>query len=354
MCIGATTMAQAEEQVLRVTNFGEYIAPETVPQFEQETGIRVIYDTYDSLEAIDAKLLAGNSGYDVVLHAASNAARLIHAEILMPFDKEKLPNFKHIMPEIAAQLSSEWDPGNNHLAPYSFGTHGVTYNKKMVLQAHPEAPIGSMDLIFDQQHLKKVASCGVALLDSPTDIVPMALAHLGLPPNTKNTRDYDAAAELLRSIRPHIKTFDNYAYQRMPQKEFCVAVTWGPDALFATLGAEEAGTGVTLDFFIPPGAGKAMVWVDGWVIPRDADNVEAAHTFINFMMRPDIAAANANFTFYASANEGARASIDPLVTSNEGSYPPKDVLASMYTLQPLPLKAERKRTRVWTDFKAGE
>ena len=344
----------AAEETLRVTNWAEYIGEETIANFEKETGIKVIYDNYDSVEAIDSKLLAGNSGYDVVSHSSSAIARLIPAGILQPIDKSKLPNFKHMMPEIMQKLSEEWDPGNNHIVPFMWGTHGVTYNKELVLETYPDAPIGSMDMIFDPKHMKELAKCGVSFLDSPTDIIPMALTHLGLPSATAKKADYEAARDLLLGVRPYIKTFDNYAYQRMPQKEFCVAVTWGPDGLLAMSGAAEANTGVVLDFYLPPGDGKANLWVDGWVIPADAKNVEGAHKFLNYMMRPDVAAGDSNYTWYASANKDAVELIDEAVTSSPAAFPPPDSVAKMYTLAPVSKKAERIRTRVWTDVKAGQ
>ena len=234
-----------------------------------------------------------------------------------------------------------------------WGTHGVTYNEELVKAVHPDAPIGSMDMIFNPEHLAKLAECGVAFLDSPNDVIPMALAHLGLNPSSTDKADYDKAGELLASIRPYIKTFDNYAYQRMPEKEFCVSVTWGPDGLLAMSGAAEANTGVVLDFFNPPGEGKANLWVDGWVIPKDAKNVENAHKFLNYMMRPEVAAADSDFTWYATANKSAIPLVDEAVTSSVAAFPPEDAVAQMYTLSVIPPKAERVRTRVWTNFKAG-
>lgn len=349
----AVAGAAKAEEVLRVTNWAEYIGEETIANFEKETGIKVIYDNYDSVEAIDSKLLAGGSGYDVVSHSSSQIARLIPAGILQEIDKSKLPNLPHIMPEILSQIAAKWDPDNKHIVPYMWGTHGVTYNKELVLETYPDAPIGSLDMIFNPKHMKEIAKCGVSFLDSPGDVIPMALAYLGLEPDSNKAADYEKAKELLLAIRPYIKTFDNYAYQRMPQKEFCVAVTWGPDGLLAMSGAAEANTGVVLDFFLPPGEGAAQLWVDGWVIPADAKNVEGAHKFLNYMMRPDVAAGDTNFTWYASANKDAVDMIDPAVTGNPASYPPPESVAQMYTMTPLKPKIERVRTRVWTDFKAG-
>ena len=255
--------------------------------------------------------------------------------------------------DVMEQLSSNWDPDNKFIVPYMWGTHGVTYNEELVKATHPDAPIGSLDMIFDPQHMEKLAECGVSFLDSPNDVIPMALAYLGLNPSSTSKGDYEKAGEMLAKVRPFIKTFDNYAYQRMPEKEFCVSVTWGPDGLLAMSGAEEANTGVVLDFFAPPGPGAANVWVDGWVIPADAKNVENAHLFLNYMMRPDVAAGDSNYTWYASANADAAPLIDEAVTGNPAAYPPSEQVEMMYSLPPLPPKMERVRTRTWTNFKAG-
>ncbi|MCP3953017.1 MAG: extracellular solute-binding protein, partial [Desulfobacterales bacterium] len=249
------------------------------------------------------------------------------------------------------QLSKNWDPGNQYVVPYMWGTHGVTYNQRLLLNTYPDAPIGSMDLIFNPKHMKEIAKCGVAFLDSPTDIIPMALAYMGLDPASKKKSDYKKVEAMLKKIRPYIKTFDNYAYQRMPEREFCLAVTWGPDGLLAVSGAAEANTGVELDFFLPPGPGAANLWVDGWVIPADAKNIENAHLFLNYMMRPEVGAADSNYSWYATANKDAISMIDEAVTSSPAAFPPPEQVANMYTLAVVPPKIERVRTRTWTNFK---
>jgi len=205
-------------------------------------------------------------------------------------------------------------------------------------------------MILDPKHMKELSKCGVAFLDSQTDMIPLVLAHLGYPPDSTNRAHYKEVEELLLKVRPYVKTFDNYAYQRMPQKEFCVAFTWGPDGLLGMSGAEEANTGVTLDFFLPA---IPNFWVDGWVIPKDAKNIENAHLFLNYMMRPEVGAADSNFTWYATANKDAIPMIDEAVTSSPAAFPTPAQISTMYTLNPLPPKAERIRTRTWTNFKAG-
>lgn len=347
-----TASAAQAEGVLNVYNWAEYIGEETIANFEKEYDIQVTYDNYDSVETVDAKLLAGSTGYDVVSHSGGSVARLVPANILMPLDKSKLPNIKHMRPDIMAQLAA-WDPDNKHMLPYMWGTHGVTYNADLVKSVLPGVEFNSLDLIFKPEYMEKLAQCGVSFLDSPTDIIPMALAYMGLDPNSANKADYKKVEEMLSKIRPYIKTFDNYAYQKMPEKEFCVSVTWGPDGLLAMSGAAEAETGVVLDFFLPPGQGAANLWVDGWVIPADAENVENAHLFLNYMMRPEVAAGDTNFTWYANANKDATALVDEAVTSSPAAYPPAKAVAMMWTSVPLPPKMERVRTRTWTNFKSG-
>ena len=347
------TVSASAEGTLNIYNWAEYIAEDSIPNFEKEFDIKVTYDHYDSVETADAKLLAGKSGYDVVSHSGIFVARLIPAGIFLPLDKSKLPNLQHMRPDIIAQLSEQWDPGNEYFIPYMWGTHGVTYNAELVKSVHPDAPIGSLDLVFKPEHMEKLAKCGVSFLDSPDDIIPMALAYLGMDPYSTSKADYKKAEEMLLKVRPYIKTFDNYAYQRMPQKEFCVAVTWGPDGLLAMSGAAEANTGVVLDFFLPPGEGAATLWVDGWVIPKDAKNVDNAHLFLNYMMRPQVAANDSNFTWYATANKDAFDLVDPAVTGSPAAYPRPEEVEVMYTGNPLPPKVERVRTRTWTNFKAG-
>ena len=338
---------------LNVTNWAEYIGEDTIANFAKEYDIDVTYDNYDSVESIDAKLLAGNSGYDVVSHSGSAIGRLVPGGILRKIDKSKLKNLKHMSPAIMEQLAKNWDPGNEHVIPYMWGTHGVTYNRELVLKTYPDAPIGSLDLIFDPKHMKEVAKCGVSFLDSPTDIIPMALSYMGLDPASKSKADYKKVEEMLKKIRPYIKTFDNYAYQRMPEREFCISVTWGPDGLLAMSGAAEANTGVVLDFFLPKGDGAANLWVDGWVIPADAKNIENAHLFLDYMMRPEVGAADSNYSWYATANIDAIDMIDDAVISSPAAFPTPDQVQQMYTLAVVPPKIERARTRAWTNFKAG-
>lgn len=343
-----TSLASAEE--LKVYNWAEYIGSTTVEDFQKETGITVIYDTYDSVETVDAKLLAGKTGYDVVDHSSSTAEKLVAAGgILMEIDKSKLSNYGNIRPDIL-KLMEQWDPGNKHFVPLSWGTNGITFVPELVKAVLPDAPM-NFDMIFKPENMEKLAQCGVSFLDSPEDIIPMALGYMGLDPNSNNKKDYKAVGDMLSKVRPFIKTFDNYAYQRLAEKEFCVMVTWGPDGLLAKSAAEEAGLDLNVDFLTHPGA--SALWVDSWMIPIDAPNPDAAHKWIDFNNRPQVAANFSNDIWYANTNAAATPLVDPYVSGNSAAYPPADEVATMYTGKTLPTKVKRVMTRTWTNFKAA-
>ncbi|WP_420547275.1 extracellular solute-binding protein [Curvivirga sp.] len=343
----AATSASAED--LRIYNWAEYIGETTIEDFAKETGYNVVYDTYDSVETVDAKLLAGKTGYDVVDHSSSTSAKLVKAGILHEIDKSKLSNYGNIRTDIL-KLMEKWDPGNKYMVPYTWGTNGVTFVPSEVEKVLPNAPL-NFDMIFKPENMEKLAQCGVSFLDSPEDVIPMALGYLGLDPNSTNKKDYKKAGELLASVRPYIKTFDNYAYTRLAEKEFCVMVTWGPDGLLAQDAANEAGLDLKVDFFTHPGA--SALWVDSWMIPSDAGNVDGAHKFIDYMNRPQVAADASNAVWYANTNHAADELVDEVVRSSKAAYPPAEEVATMYTGETLPQKVNRVRTRTWTNFKSA-
>ena len=344
----AASSANAEE--IKVYNWAEYLGETTIEDFTKETGIDVVFDTYDSVETVDAKLLAGKTGYDVVDHASSTAAKLIAAGgILQEIDKSKISNYGSLNKTVMAKLE-DWDPGNKYFVPYTYGTNGVTTVPAWVKEVHPDAP-SNLDLIFKPEHMEKISKCGVAFLDSPEDIIPMALGYLGLDPNSTKKKDYAAAADLLNAVRPFIKTFDNYAYTRLAEKEFCVMVTWGPDGLYAADVAEEAGLEFDVEFFSQEGASN--FWVDSWMIPADAANVDGAHKWLDFMTKPQNAANATNYHYYATAVDNANELVESYITESPATYPSLDSIPNLVTLKTIPQKAARVRTRTWTKFKAG-
>lgn len=347
----AATAAHAEEKVLHVYNWADYIGETTIADFEAETGIKVVYDTYDSSETADTKLITGNSGYDVVIHAGSFIPRLIQAGVLAEIDRSRLSNYKHLDTDILKTLES-WDQGNNFSVPYMWGTTGITYNVDMIKERMPDAPLGSLDLIMKPEIISKFADCGISLLDSPLDVMPMVLSYLGLDPNTEDRKDYKKAQEALLKIRSHVTTFDNTNYlNALPNKERCIAMTWSGDYAVAASRAADAGVDVNLAYFMPKEGTGA--WFDVWVIPKDAPHMDAAHQWIDYMMRPDVIAKATNFIWYANANKDATELVDPAISGDKAVYPPQELVKTMYTQKTLPPKIERARTRAWTAVKTG-
>ncbi len=345
--------AAAQEKVVHVYNWVDYIGETTVADFEKASGIEVVYDTYDSTETVDAKLLTGHSGYDVVDHAASKVPRLIKANIFLPLDKSKLKNYGNLDPEIM-QILAGYDPDNKFGVPYMWGTVGVTYNMDMVRQRLGEdAPLDTLDILFKPEYAAKLADCGISVLDEPTDMVPMALAYLGKDPNSTEQADYDAVVELFKPIRQYIKTFDSTNYlNALPNKELCMAVTWSGDYATATSRASEAGIAIDLQYFIPK-TGVA-VWFDLWLIPADAPHPEEALAFIDYMLEPKVVADATNFTYYANANKAAMPYVETEILDNPAIYPDEETKKKLFALKELPQAAERARTRAWSRIKTGQ
>jgi putrescine transport system substrate-binding protein len=341
-----------EEKVLNVYNWVDYIGETTVADFEKETGIKVVYDTYDASETVDAKLMAGTSGYDVLIHAGSFIPRLIEAGIFQEIDKSKLPNYGNLDPEVLKVLEN-WDPGNRYGVPYMWGTTGITVNMAMIEERMKDAPLDSAAMIFDPDVISKLADCGVTLLDSPADVIPMALAYLGLDPNSTNPDDYDKVGEMMAKVRPYIRTFDSSNYlNALPNGEVCVVNNWSGDYATATTRAQEAGIEIDLRYEIPKEGSGA--WFDVWVIPVDAPHPENAYKWLEFMLRPEVIAEATNYTYYANANKAATPLVSEDITSDPAIYPPPELLAKMFTPKVLPSKIERIRTRLWSTIKTGE
>lgn len=354
----ATAMAglgahAAEEPVVRVYNWSDYIAEDTLENFTKETGIQVVYDVFDSNEVLEAKLLAGNTGYDVVVPSASFLGRQIQAGVFMPLDKGKLPNYKNLDPALMKRLEIV-DPGNTYAVPYLWGTTGIGYNVDKVSAALGEdAPVDSWDLVFKPEYMQKLQSCGVALLDAPSEIMAAALNYLGLDPNSFEKADYDKATELLLSIRPYVRYFHSSQYiNDLANGDICVAVGWSGDILQARDRADEAGAGVQVAYTIPK-EGAAM-WFDMMVVPKDAPHPDNAHKFINYILRPDVIANISNYVAYANGNAAADPLVDEEIKSDPGIYPTEAAKAHLYTFKVLPPKVDRIITRAWTRVKTGK
>lgn len=341
----------AAEEVLHVYNWVDYIGETTIADFEKETGIKVVYDNYDASETVDAKLFAGNSGYDVVLHAGSFIPRLISAGVLAEIDKSKIGNYGNYDKDILKTIET-WDPGNKHSIPYMWGTAGITYNVDLVNKHFPDAPFGSLDMLFKPEYAEKLADCGISVLESPRDMIPMGLAYLGLDPNSMSKDDYNKVVELFKPVRQYIKTFDSSNYlNAIPNGELCMVFTWSGDYAVAAGRAEESGVDINLAYYIPESGSGA--WFDTWVIPKDAKNKEAAYLFLEYMSRPEVIADATNYIYYGNANSAANAFVNEDIISDPAIYPDKKLLKKLWTTATLTPKAERAHTRAWTRIKTG-
>lgn len=344
--------AAAQQRMVNVYNWSDYIAADAVAKFTKETGVKVNYDVYDSNEVVEAKLTAGKAGYDIVVPTSSPfVARQIPAGFYQKLDKSKLKNYGNLDPEIMKRLAA-YDPGNEYGVPWMWGTSGIGYNVDKVKKAMPDAPVYSLSLLFDPAIVSKFKSCGVMMLDSPTDVIPAALKYLGLDPDSKKTEDLDKAAEAVLKIRPYVRKFHSSEYiDRLANGDICIAFGFSGDVIQASNRANEAKKGVKVAYSIPTEG--ALFWVDTMVIPKDAPNPDLAHLWIDFMLKPEIAASSSDFVGYANGNKAAFPLVSEEVRNNPSVYPPAEVMARLYTLTPADRDYERARTRAWTRIKTG-
>ena len=346
-------VAAAEEPQLNVYNWSDYIAPDTIPKFETETGIKVTYDVYDANEVLEAKLLAGQSGYDVVVPSASPfMARQITAGVYRALDKARLPNWKNLDPRIL-ELVAAADPGNAHGVPYLWSDTGIGYNETQVRSALGEtAPVESLALIFDPAIAAKLAPCGISLLDTPQEVFPAMLAYLGLDPKSRDLGDLDKAYAALEKIRPYIRKFHSSQYiNDLANGDLCAVLGYSGDVVQARNRAREAQNEVAIGFRVPKEG--AMMSVDMLGIPADAPHPENALRFIDYLLRPAVIADISNAVSYPNPNLPATALVKPEIRDDPAVYPPADVRRRFYVDLPAPPDYERARTRAWTRLKSG-
>ncbi len=338
-------------EILNVYNWSNYIGETTLEDFEREYGIEVNYDVYDTSQIVDAKLMAGNSGYDVVIHAASNAAQLMPIGVFLELDRRRLPHWDKLDPLLLDKFA-EFDPGNRYGVPYMWGTTGFAYNRDMLLERMPDAPLHSAELVFDPDIVANFADCGVSLLDSASEVIGMAMVYLGHDANSTVPDHLREVHQLLRAIRPHIKYFHSgRLLLDLPSKEVCVAMSWSGDYSVAARRAAEAGIDITLGYNIP--AEGSLVWFDVAYIPADAANVGNAHLFLDFLMRPEVIADISNHTGYGNANLAAHSLVDAHIAADPAIYPDDATLQRLSASRALPPKIERLRSRLWTRVKSG-
>jgi putrescine transport system substrate-binding protein len=341
----------AEDKVVNVYNWVDYIGETTTQDFTAATGIEVTYDTYDSAETVQAKMMAGSTGYDVIDIASTSLPRFIPSGAFAKLDKGKLPNWKNLDPEILKVLADR-DPGNQYAFPYMWGTTGITVNVDMVKERIPDAPLDSMELLLNPDYMSKLADCGVNILESPEDVIPMVLAYLGKDPNSEKLDELEAVVKAMEPTRQYVKTFDAANYlNALPNKELCVSMTWSGDYATAQARAKEAGIDLNLAYNVPKSGSNA--WFDVMVIPADAPHPEAAHAFLNYLMDPEVIAKCTNFTNYANANLAANAFVDKAVLSDPAVYPSEEIKKRLWVQETASQDYERLRTEAWSRIKTG-
>jgi putrescine transport system substrate-binding protein len=343
--------AMAQEKVVNVYNWADYIGETTIADFEKETGIKVNYDHYDSSEAAEAKVIAGSSGYDVVVIASRNLQTFLPAKVLQKLDRAKLPGWSHLDPEMLRILSST-DPGNEYAMPYMWGSTGVTYNTEAVDALVPNAPYDSMDMLLKPELAEKIAGCGINIIDSQANVVPMVLAHLGKDPQSQEPQDLEAVVEAFKPVRQHFKSFDNNNYTaQLLNKELCATMNWAGDYATALARAKEANVDIKLRYEVPKSG--SPVWFDVLVVLADSKNVDNAHAFLDYMLRPEVIAAATNFVNYANANKDATPLVKKAITGNPAIYPDEAVRKRLWLQKPASPEYERLRTDAWNRIRTG-
>ena len=345
------TLTADEEKILNLYTWADYIPMEVIQEFEREYGIKVNYDTYDNDNILDSKLLAGSSGYDLVGIADTGLQKLLPVGVFRKLDKSKLPNLKNMDPEIMRRIAFT-DPGNEHAFVYSWGSTGVAYNIDLVNERLPDAPLDSAAMIFDPEIIRHFADCGVAFVDDPETTIRLALLYLGYNINDTRQQSFDEAERLLKAVRPYIRYFSGSLTQiDMAAEEICLAVMWSGDYSYSIRIAKEAGKSLNLAYSVPKEG--TNIWIDTFVMPADLPHPKNAHLFLNFMMRPRMAAQCSYFTQYSVGNLAAREFIEPATLNNPAIYPPPEVKTRMHTRTSYDMKTNRRAGRIWARMKAG-
>ena len=349
--LALSTLAASAEEV-RVYNWSDYIDEALLQKFEDETGINLIYDVFDSNEVLETKMLAGGSGYDVVVPSASFLQRQIAAGAFQKLDKSKLPNLVNMWDAIEARTAT-YDPGNEYAVNYMWGTTGIGVNTGKVAEVlGPDAPIGSLSLIFDPANMEKLSECGVHFLDAPGELISAALQYIGEDPDSHDPDVIAKAEPVLTAVRPYVQKFNSSEYiNGLANGDICVAFGWSGDVLQARDRAWEADNGVELAYNAP--SEGALMWFDMMAIPVDAPNPDGAHKFLNFIMDPENIAAASNYVYYANGNKASQKYLVEDVIGDTAIYPDAETIKNLYTTTPYPAKVQRIVTRMWTRIKSG-
>ncbi len=344
--------ASAADREVRIYNWSDYIEASVLEEFTKETGIKVTYDVFDSNDVLETKMLAGGSGYDIVVPTGPYLARLINAKVFQKLDKSKLPNITNLWPTIL-ERTAIYDPGNEYSINYMWGTTSIGYNEGKIKERMPDAPVDSWDMIFKPEVVSKFKDCGIHLLDSADDILPAALHYLKLNPDSKDPEDIKKAGELLEKIRPNIQKFHSSEFiNGLANGDICMAVAFSGDILQGRNRADEAKNGQVIKLSVPKEG--AQMWFDQFAIPADAKNVEEAHIFLNYMMKPEVIAKASNYIQYANGNLKSQEFIDEAIIKDPNIYPDAEMLKRLYTKTSYDPKLQRTVTRTWTKVTTGQ
>lgn len=343
--------ARAEDKVVNVYSWAEYIGETTLVDFEKETGIHAVYDTYASYEDCEAKLLAGSTNYDVVDVSGKSVPMLSKAGVLTKLDRSRFPGWDTLDPDLLNILMT-WDPGLDHGTPYMWGSVGFTYNLDEVKKVLPGAELDDLGTILKPENAAKLATCGLSLVDSPNDVIPMVLKYLGIDPDSAKPEDYDKVVAAISAIRSYITTFDSEQYLNgLPNGDVCAANTWSGDYVVASTRAAAAGLSVNLAYHVPKTG--APLWFDVMVIPQDAPHKDNAYAFLNYLMKPEVIAKCTNFIGYANANKASLPFIDPAIANNPAVYPDAETRKRMWAPKPLSPENEKAMISAWQKIKSG-
>lgn len=349
LAIMASNATAAE---LRIYNWSDYIDEEVLKDFTAETGIEVVYDVFDSNEVLETKLLAGSTGYDIVVPSAEFLSRQIQAGVFQKLDKSKLPNLSNMWDKVSEQ-TAKYDPSGEYSINYMWGTTGIGYNVAKVTEILGIDEIDSWEVIFSPELLAKFKDCGIHMLDAPTEMVPAALNYLGFDPNTTNPDEIGRAGELLLSIRPNIQKFHSSEYiNALANGDICLAVGWSGDVIQAADRASEADRGVEISYAIPQEG--AQMWFDQMAVPNDSKNVEEAHKFLDFIMKPEAIAKASNYVYYANGNKASQPLLEPDLIGDPTIYPDQATVEKLYAKLPYDSKTTRLVTRLWTKVTTGQ
>jgi putrescine transport system substrate-binding protein len=355
LAILASTLApaSAQERALNIYNWTDYIDPAALDRFQRETGVTIHYDVFDSLETLEAKMLAGHSGYDIIVPSSEPTfSRLIKVGALAPIDRSRVPNWKNLDPLLMHQVESS-DPGNRHGAIYLWGTTGIGMNADKVKQLAPAAPTDSWDLLLKPDNAERLAPCGIAMMDSAIDVVPTVLKYLGKSPGSTDAGDLAEVEHTLMGIRRFVRTFaSGGAIEMLASGQVCLALDYSGDVVQASARAREAGRGVSVSYIAPKEG--AQLGFDMLAIPADAPHKDAALMFINFVLQPDVMAGITNVVRYANAVPASRPMIRPDLLADTNIFPTPEQMKSFFTVTAVPPAVERQRTRMWARFKAGQ